>query len=44
LTKDFFAHWIGDPFALEDHQYIYLCLTISCGEPIRIEELLASPV
>ena len=31
------------PVALEDHQFIYLCLTISCGEPIRIEELLASP-
>jgi hypothetical protein len=27
-----------------DHQSIYLCITISCGEPIRIEELPASPV
>jgi hypothetical protein len=44
LTKDLFVHWIGDPFALEDRQSIYLCITISCGGPIRIEELLAWPV
>ena len=31
-TKDLFVHWIGDPFALEYRQSIYLCLTISCGE------------